>query len=273
MKVRVVLASALLVGVVGLLSIRNVPADNGVTVNVTLQRFGEVPKGVVLEGDAMGMEELKSITYDKEKNEFLINEKTKYKNPVDRKEFTQLLKALKEDDRIGVTLLEGQMKTYGKLGGGSAIISALTETDKILGGIIYGIDHLLDGVKLPGDYKPKKAPDRKIPVVAFSNINRFIFEKSGDTYNRVGVSLDVTLIPLAEKKSQTGGHLPDETKFKEYIMEESDRHNLDHLHTYQTEYFKMPSFAKAVVAGEAAAFARHIRDSKIDSEVLLKSMK
>jgi hypothetical protein len=228
---------------------------------------------VVLEGDAMGIEELSTLTYNKEKNEFLINEKTKYANPVDRKEFVQLLKALKEDDRIGVTLLEGQIKTYGKVGSGTAIIAALTETDKILGGIIYGLDHLLDGVKLPGNYKPKKAGDRKIPVVAFTNFNRYLFEKQGDKYIRAGVSLDITLIPLAEKKSESGGHLPDEAKLKEYVMEESDRANLDHLRGFQGEYLKMPSFAKTADAGEAAAFARHLRNSKIDIEAFLKTMK
>jgi hypothetical protein len=275
MKVSVVIALALLIGMVGLTSQprTSMPGSDARIAAAAMNRFDEIPKGVVLEGDGMGIEELTSLTYDKEKNEFTINEKMKYKNPVDRKEFAQLLKALKEDDRIGVTLLEGQIKTYGKLGSSSAIIGALTETDKILGGLIYGIDHLLEGIKLPGGYKPKKAGERKIPVVAFSTFNRYVFEKRSDTYVRAGVSIDVTLIPLSDKKSDSGGHMPDEAKMKEYTMEDSDRSNLDHLHAFQGEYLKMPSFAKAADAGEAAAFARHVRDSKIDLEVFIKTMK
>jgi hypothetical protein len=132
---------------------------------------------------------------------------------------------------------------------------------------------LLDGVKLPNDYKPKKAADRKIPVVAFSTLQAFTFSKKGDEYVRTSCSLDVTLIPLSEKKSEAGGHLPDKEKFKDYTMEETDRANLDHLKAYQPQYFAMPSFAKSVAAGEAAAFARWVRDSKVDQEALMKLMK
>jgi hypothetical protein len=271
MKLRLLLlASAFLIGIIGF-SGRNAPRSAAIA-SATMTRFDEIPKGVVLEGSASGIEELTAVSYDKDKNEFLINEKVKYKNPIGRKEFAQMLKALKEDDRIGVTLLEGSIKTYGKMGSG-AVITALSETDKILGGLIYGIDHLLEGVKLPRDYKPRKAADRKIPVVAFSNLNGYTFLKKDGEYVCVGKSLDVTLIPLAEKKAEGGGHLPDKDKINEYAMEDSDRANLDHLRAYQNEYFLMAAFSKSVAAGEAAAFARWVRDSKVDNEALIKAMK
>jgi hypothetical protein len=238
-----------------------------------VRKYHDVPKGVVVEGVAEGIETLTSVTYDKDKNEFTINEKYTYKNPLTRKEFAQLFKALLEDDLIGVTLLEGKTKTYGKLNVTSSLVNYMADTDKLLGGIIYGIDFLLESVKLPGGYKPQKAGERKIPVVAFSNLTRFMFEKHGTEYVRVGCSLEVTLIPLADKKAAGGGHLPDEEKAKSYVMEDADRANLEHLHSHQADYFKMPEFAKSVACGEAAAFARFVRDSKIDTEVLLKSIK
>lgn len=235
--------------------------------------YGDIPKGVVMEGVAVGIDPITAVTYDKDSNVFTINEKLTYKNPLTRKEFGQLFKAILEDDLIGVTLLEGKTRTYGKLSITSNLVNYMAETDKVLGGIVYGLDFLLTGVKLPGDYKPQKAADRKIPVVAFSRFHQFVFEKRGQEYVRAACTLDVTLIPLSEKKASNGGHMPDEAKVKDYVMEEADRANLAHLRDHQSEYFKMPEFAKSVLVGEATAFARFVRDSKIDSEALLKSIK
>ena len=238
--------------------------------SAVLARYAEIPKGVVLEGVAEGMDELKSVTYDKDKNEFTINETMKYKNPVSRREFAQILKALCMDDCMGMTLMEGQPRVYGPLAPNGEIVKRMIETDKMLGGILYGFDWLLEGVKLPGDYKPKRAAKRSIPVVAFSRFTNFVFEKSQAYYKLVSCNLDVQLIPLAEKKTATGGHLPDMEKVKEYVMEPEDRENIDHLKTHQSEYLEIPAFAKSAAAGEAAAFARLIRDSKIDTDALLK---
>ncbi len=55
--------------------------------------------------------------------------------------------------------------------------------------------------------------------------------------------------------------------------QEPDEANIDNLKNYQSEYIKMPQLAKTVAWGEAAAFARAIRDSKVDDEELLKIMK
>lgn len=54
------------------------------------------------------------------------------------------------------------------------------------------------------------------------------------------------------------------------MIEDEDRENLDHLKTHQSEYLQIPAFAKTAAAGEAAAFARLVRDSKIDAEEFQK---
>lgn len=236
--------------------------------------YHDVPKGVVLEGTATGFEEIATIAYDKEKNTFTINGKATYANPVSRKEMQKIFKALKKDDRLGVTLIEGELRTYGDLSKDSDMARDLAESDRFLGGVIYGIERLLGDVKLPGNYTPKKAEDRKIPVVAFSSFTEYAFEKKGDVYQRSGLSLSIMLIPLSDKKTPSGGHLPDEDAMKSYAIHPADKANLDHLKSYQAEYFKMPQFAKSVVWGEAAAFARLIRDSgKIDGDEFLKMLK
>jgi len=238
-----------------------------------LVQYASIPKGVVLEGTAEGFEEITSIGYDKEKDEFIINEKMRYKNPVSRKEFMQVLKAIYKDERMGLTLMEGKPRVYGPLSNDSDIVKKMIEADKLLGGIVYGFEWLLEGVKLPGDYKPKHAADRKIPVVAFSRFTNFLFGKTKTHYTLSSCNLDVQLIPLAEEKTPSGGHLPDMAKAKEYVVEDADRENLDHLKTHQSEYLELPAFAKTAAAGEAASFARLLRDSKIEAEDLLKQMK
>ncbi|HEY3323772.1 MAG TPA: hypothetical protein VGP72_25195 [Planctomycetota bacterium] len=237
-----------------------------------VKTYREIPKGVVLEGVAEGIDALTEVDYDKEKDEFIINNKMRYKNPLSRKEWVQVYKAVQKDDRMGVTLLDGEPHVYGPLSSSSSIVKSMVETDRMLGGIIYGIERLLEGVKLPGDYKPKRATDRKIAVVAFARFTDFAFEKVGEKYQLGSCLLDVQLIPLSEQKTQTGGHLPDNEKMKEYVMEDSDRENIDHIRKFQPEYLKMPDIAKSAAAGEAAAFARFVRDSKVKDAALLKSM-
>jgi hypothetical protein len=78
------------------------------------------------------------------------------------------------------------------------------------------------------------------------------------------------LIPLSEQKTAAGGQLPDHQLAKEYVIEPTDQENLDHLKTHQAEYLQIPAFAKTAAAGEAAAFARLVRDSKIDAEEFQK---
>jgi hypothetical protein len=235
-----------------------------------MTRYLSIPKGVVLEGTAEGFDQLTSVTYSKDANEFAINGTMRYKNPISKREFKQVFKALCKDDRMGVTLIDGEPRVYGPLGSDSDMVKQMMETDKQLGGILYAIDWLLEDVKLPGGYKPKRAANRQIPVVAFSRFTNYAFEKSGDTYKRTSCNLDVQLIPLSEQKTSSGGHLPDLAKSKEYVMEPEDRDNIQHLKTHQAEYLASPAFAKTAATGEAAAFARLVRDSKMDSEDLLK---
>ncbi|MGD0092958.1 MAG: hypothetical protein ABSE73_23850 [Planctomycetota bacterium] len=242
-------------------------------VHAVMARYLSIPKGVVLEGTAEGFDKLESVTYNKDTNAFTINGKMQYMNPISRKEFAQVFKALLKDDRMGVTLIEGEPRVYGPLKADSDIVKQMMETDKLLGGILYDFEWLLEGVKLPGGYKPKRAANRTIPVVAFSRFVNFIFEKSADTYKLASCNLDVQLIPLSEKKTANGGHLPDLEKSKAYVMEPEDKENIEHLKTHQAEYLKIPAFAKTAATGEAAAFARLIRDTKLDSEELLKQIK
>jgi hypothetical protein len=239
-----------------------------------VKRYCDVPKGVVLEDGGEGLEELKTITFDKEKDQFVINGTATYKCPLPRKDWVKVFKSLIKDDRMGVTLVEGRPRLYGHISGDDKMVTPLVETDKLLGGILYGIPELLT-VKLPGDYKPKVAKDRKIAVVAFTIFNKYQFYKNpkDNVYTRAGCNIEVQLIPLSETKTDNGGHLPDDEKMKEYVMEESDTANIEHMKKNLEEYLKIECIGQTAKMGEAAAFARWIRDSKVETKELLEKMK
>jgi hypothetical protein len=88
-----------------------------------LGQYGEVPGGVVLEGSARGFEDIKEIGYDKDKDEFILNGKDRYKNPVSRKEWVALFRALKKDDLLGVSLSNGEPRVYGAMGKGTPLVA------------------------------------------------------------------------------------------------------------------------------------------------------
>lgn len=239
-----------------------------------LDRYGSLPKGVVLEDGAEGMEAIRSITYDKDKNVFTINNAATYANPVTRREFQRIVRSIYKDDRIGVTLIQGEPTTFGTLGRDDEITKNLSDTDKLLGGVLYGFDHLLVGVKLPGDYKPLKATGRTVPVIAVSVFGGYGFEKRGNAYVRSKCSLDVTLFALSvTQHTKDGGHLPDTEAMKTLVLEETDKANIAHLKQHQAEYFQMMPFSKTVSYGEAAAFSRHLRDSKVKLDDVLAQLK
>jgi len=218
-----------------------------------LARYLSIPKGVVLEGTAVGFDPLVSVTYDKKANEFIINGERKYKNPISRKEFHRVLEALRKDDRMGVTLIEGEARVYGPLNADSDMVKQMVATDMLLGGVVFGIERLEQGVRLPGGYKPQRAPNRQIPVVACARFLDYVFGKSGDRYIRSSCVLDVRLIPLSARKTARGGHLPDLAKTAEYVMEPTDGNNVRHIKTHQSEYLKIPFVAKtaAIEIGRA----------------------
>lgn len=238
-----------------------------------VSQYGEVPGGVVLEGVARNFEDLKSVSYDKEKDEFVLNEKARYKNPLSRKDWVVIFRALKKDDLMGVSLSNGEPRVFGALSKSSEQVHNMIATDKLLGGIIYGLEQLVGDLKLPGGYKPKSVEKRKVVVIAFTVFTNYEFEKKQDRYALRDNSLNIQIIPLAKDKTDAGGHMADEATLQGFIMEESDRQNINHIKSMQAEYFKMEPIGTTNRLGEAAAFARLVRDTNIDHDELLKQMK
>lgn len=270
----VLLVGALAAGVFN----SSVPQTNSAD-RVTAAQYGEavvanyesLPKGVILEGTA-DFGAINSVTYDKEKGALVLNGADTYKLPCTPKEFQQLLKSLQKDDRLGVTLIDGNAKFWGSIENGGSMGKAMIDSDKLMGGVIYGYAHLLEGRKLP--FQPQQAKDRKNPVVAVTRFWRYIFEKKGTSFVCVSDELDVQIFPLnMAGRSGSGGHLPDDDVLKNFTLEATDRENLANLQRHKQDLYKTTSLGETSKVGEAAAVARALRDSKIDLAPLMKTLK
>lgn len=260
-----------------LLSIAGVLAGEGVVgrASVVVEKYGSVPGGVVLESTAVGFQPISSIAYDKKSNVFTLNGNSTYPCPIKGSEFRDLLKALVEDDLVGVSLNReyGKFIVFGKIGKSSRITKVLLEADKVLMGVIFALPEAIGDVKLPGGFKPQAPQSRPTNIVACVNFSNFRFgRREGTTeYSRAGFTLAAILMPVLKEKTDEGGHLPDRQALQANMIAKEDHANAKHLETNKDAFAReVEVVGKAVSYGEAASFARLVRDSGVDLNVLLK---
>jgi hypothetical protein len=235
--------------------------------------YASLPKGVTLEGRARGFEPVKYLQYDRASNSFLVNKDTTYPNPVDRDEMTRLLRALAEDDRLGVSVIFNREElVFGALRRRGEIARALVNADILLTSVVFGWNHRLERVDLPGDYVPKSPGRRTVDTVCYHNFHDYTFERRGDAYARTDFTLTTMLIPMSRERSSDGGYLPDWQRLDSGELEPTDKENLAHLRAHLDEYLAMPRVEKVVRLGEAAAFVRLIRDAQFDLNAIADAM-
>ncbi len=235
--------------------------------------YASLPKGVTLEGKARGFDPIKYLQYDRESNSFRINKDTSYPNPVDRGEMVRLLRALAEDDRLGVSVIFNREElVFGALRRRGGIARALVDADLLLTSVVFGWNHRLERVDLPGDYVPKSPGRRTIDTVCYHNFHNYTFEKSGSMYSRTDFTLTTMLIPMSRERSTDGGYLPDWQRVDSGELEPTDLENLAHLRANLDAYLAMDRVQKAVRLGEAASFVRLIRDAQFDLNAIADAM-
>ncbi len=243
--------------------------------SVLVERYGAIPGGVVLESAATGFEPVSSVTYDKKKNVFMLNGNATYTCPVSGKEFRDILQALATDDRIGVSLNReyGKYLYFGEFSKDGKMAETLVEADKFLTGVIFAIPEGIGDRKLPAGFQPRAPESRPTNIVGCVNFTNFRFAKRAETseYARAGFSMDVILMPVLKKKTAEGGHVTDEDALKAGMITAEDRANAKRLEELKDAFVReVELIGKTVSYGEAASFARLLRDSKVDLKALLK---
>lgn len=223
-----------------------------------MEKYGSLPKGVILEGEASGFEEIKTIQYEVAGNRFILNRNAYYPCPVPRTQIAAILVALSKDDRLGVSIANHKSIIYGALRPDGETAQDLVRADNILVSIIFGWTENLKGIELPDNYKPKTTAHRQIPAVSINKFKDYVFAKRDNIYYLQKLKMVNILLPLGAGSAQDGGYLPGD---KMALLSAGDLDNLDEIKNHSHAYTQIPQIARAAKIGEFAAFARYLQAS------------
>ncbi len=223
-----------------------------------LQRYGSLPKGVILEGQASGFNRIETIKYRLSDNTFILNQNTFYPCPIPRTQVAAVLLALSKDDRIGVSIVNKKVLSYGALRPDGETSKALVQADKILVSVIFGWTKNLEGITLPHDYIPKQTQRRQIPAVSINKFKDYNFALVDNVYYLQSMKMINLLLPVGPGSAADGGYLPGQNM---ELLSPADLDNLDEIKANSRAYIDIPQISKAAKIGEFAAFARYLRNS------------
>lgn len=251
--------------------------------DAVLARYGSIPKGVTVEGQATGFMAITQVVYEAQRNRFVLNNNAaQYDAPIARDEMKQLMTALATDLRerrrmvLGVSLRTDKgVIVYGKLDQRSALARDLAAADRVLGGVIHGTPDYLRGVRLPRNYRPAVARRRTINSAPRLNFTQYAFALMPGTtqYRRSGYVMEAHLVPVIPQALGNRGHGVDRERQRQGILgEPEDMKNFEFLKANIFEFQQMPEMLRAAAIGEAASFVRMLAANSVDIQRLAMSM-
>lgn len=236
-------------------------------------KYGSLPEGIVLEGDAWGLSRITSARYDWGGNRLTFNGKIQYPLPIPRAEVRELIDAFIKDDRLGVSLSGKKEIVYGGIDRKGTIATKLLALDKFFEAIVFGRKEELKGIELPGNFKPSSAVNRQTPAAVCFQFLDFRFGELDLNLYLISCDLYISLVPLLPQKAEDGGHIPDMAALKAGQVEPSDLNNVRQIQGNLSEYLKLPLVVRVKQLGEVAALIRFLARSNIDLLDLAASMK
>lgn len=223
------------------------------------QKYGSVPKGLILEGEASGIDKITAIKYLPKENRFWLNETDYYAVPVTREILYQIVMALTRDNRLGVSINLTDETIYGHLEKDGITAQQLLLADRLLTAVIIGNTDDLAGVTLPENFIPQKTLNRRYPAICVHKFFAYHFVKRENQYYRSEIKMANLLFPLANKRAVDGGYLAE--NISAHNLEPLDVENLATLRNYSQEYLQVPPIKQAANIGEVAAFIRYLQHS------------
>src|SRR5450756_147045 len=235
-------------------------------------RYKSIPGGVTLEGASQDLSFVRSVAYVAWANSFVLNGNVVYLNPLSAGEFVDIYRAVTADDKLGVSMGAQLAIVYGALPPQSDVATNLELADRFLGDIAFGGHRVTNGYVFAPGYEAKTPPGGSNIAVYF-NIHDFRFtQDASGQLSRAGARLDVTLVPLAAKAGDDGGHLPDLEKIDKGDIAPEYVSNVNHLQSNIGYYARERIVRTAIAYGEVAAFVRALKGNgvKLDLEGLVK---
>lgn len=236
-----------------------------------IRRYKSIPGGVTLEGVAKGLPKIQTIDYAPEKNIFILNDGILYQNPLSKGQMREILSAIQSDDLMGVSLGDKDI-IYGALPEGSLGSINLKLTDHFLGCIIFANNRWVSFHSFPDGYRPRTNMRSGTLFGVYFNFCNFTFEVKDNEIKSSGSHLTITLIPLTSQQDSLGGYLPDYVRIVQGLMPKEYEDNITHVVKNISFYQNEGRIERANRYGEAAAFARAVRESGASINDLIKKM-
>lgn len=218
--------------------------------------FHDIPGGVVLEGKAKGLGPITKIVFDGRSDAFIVNDNTVYFVRVPRKTVAMIVKAIAQDDNMGVSL-STPPKVYGALPKDSPVTWNLMLLDNFFGNIAFGTQRdWLTGYKFANNYQPREyRGDQDANAAAFFRFTGVEFQIKDQVYQIAQEAFEARSIPLQEATAADGGLLASDSGTVPREWQENLRHIADNISWYRHEKLVDQVFAYA----ELAAFIRAVK--------------
>lgn len=240
-----------------------------------LSKYKSVPGGVTMEGVGRGLRGVRDVQFQRSDNSFLINEKRTYEIPVTRREMKDILLAIDENEKMGVSLA-GEQIVYGALDKQHRIARTVRLVDQFLGHIAFAVqgNEQFADYKLANGYVPKVYDGpQESGMCVFFRFGDYDFKKTRKTYELASCDVAITLVPTeTEKRADDGGALPDYEAIKNGYMPIEWEMNVKHISDHMAYYMQERMMRMVNCYGEAAAFSRALKENGIDLKQLAASM-
>jgi hypothetical protein len=236
-----------------------------------IRSYRSIPGGVVLEGTAANLGPVTKVQYDARINALLLDDRAAYFVPIPAVSVAVLCRAIGQDTKVGVSLGRTHI-VYGAVPLDSDLALDLKIADHFLGDIVFASDNWTKGYRFANGYKPQHPQDRGGNVAVFFKFNGFQFAIQNEEVRLAHANFQVQLVPLSEKKSAEGGHLPDfdaitaGRTFREY--QSNATHIAENIQYYRQENIVDRMF----LYGEATAFIRGLKDAGVNLDEIARTI-
>jgi hypothetical protein len=225
------------------------------------ERYGGIPGGVVLEGNASGIHWVTRPRYEPCLNAFEWSDEAVYFVPIPRSSAAVLARAIAKDDRVGVSLGKAQI-TYGGVPESSEVAMDLKLADLLLGYIVFARAELIDDYHFANGFRPRHDTHRG-NVAAFFKLDDFKFSVADKQLHLANVRFDARVIPLQDASADDGGLLLPDLRAERPVYPEFES-NAQHVGQNIDHYRGETIVNRAFAYGEVAAFLRALKAKSID---------
>jgi hypothetical protein len=233
--------------------------------------YKSIPGGVVLEGVATGLGEIRGVRYESRFNALMLDDRAVYFMKVPRLSVAILCEAIAADEKVGVSLGRAHL-VYGAVPPDSDVAMDLKLADHFLGDIVFARKQWTAGYRYANGYQPQANEDGIYSVAVFFNFNAFQFRIEQEEVQLAGANFDVRLVPLSNDKSAEGGHLPDFDAISKGRVSRQYERNARHVAESIGHYRQERIIDRAFAYGEVAAFLRGLKAAGVDLRELARDV-